>query len=137
MILPISATRLFLTWLAMAAAMSGSGIARELGLKRLMPPSTADMVSAILGMALIGGITAVGFSPMSGARASLNQLIVLSATLVGLTVVFETTLGRAVDHKSWTVLLDHYAFWRGELWPIVLGWLACMPFLWARANAGS
>jgi hypothetical protein len=137
MTLPLSLTRLLLTWLAMAVAMSANGITRELVLKRAMRPNSADVLSALIGMALMAAITAVGFRPLGTGRASLGQLVLVSAMLVVLTVVFETVIGRVVDHKSWAVLLEHYAFWRGELWPVVLAWLACMPFLWARVpNVG-
>ena len=132
----LSVTRVAVTWLVLAVAMSGNGIARELGLKRVLRPEAADLASALLGMALIGIVTGVGFRPLGQARASLGQLASLSAILVVATVGFETALGRVVDHKSWGELLEHYAIWRGELWPIVLVWLAAMPFLWGRAGAG-
>ena len=134
--LVLSVTRVAVTWLVLAVAMSANGIARELGLKRVLRPEAADLASALLGMALIGVTTGVGFRPLGQARASLGQLVLLSAVLVVATVGFETALGRLVDHKSWDELLQHYAIWRGELWPIVLVWLASMPFLWGRAGVG-
>jgi hypothetical protein len=32
-------------------------------------------------------------------------------------------------------LLNHYAIWRGELWPIILVWLAVTPFVRSRRTA--
>ena len=130
--LPLSTARIGLTWLAMAVAMSVNGIVRETLLKRVMSPVAADIWSAILGMLLIGGITYAGFRPLAASSPALRQLILLSLLLFVATIVFECVIGLYVDHKSWRELLNHYAFWRGELWPVVLLWLACMPFLWSR-----
>jgi len=59
-------------------------------------------------------------------------MAVASVALIVATVVFETALGRFVDHKSWGELLAHYNLMRGELWPLVLVWLALTPFVWVR-----
>lgn len=125
--------RLLFTWTALAVAMSANGILRELALKRVLRPETADMTSAVIGVALIGAVTAVGFRPLRDGRWPVSQLALVSLGLVALTVAFETALGRILDHKSWDAIVAHYAVWRGELWPVVLAWLACMPFLWGRA----
>ena len=36
----------------------------------------------------------------------------------------------------WKQLLEHYAIWHGELWPLVLAWLAATPFVWSRGWIG-
>lgn len=129
MTFPISATRFAVVWLALASAMTLNGIGRERLLKRVLTPPSADVVSAAAGILLIAVITAVGFQPLAETVISQWQRAALSVALVLTTVVFETALGRVVDHKSWTELLEHYALWRGELWPLVLAWLAYMPFV--------
>ena len=130
--LPLSLTRVSAVWLAMAAAMSMNGVAREVLLKRAMSPRAAGVWSAIIGMALIAGITYSGFRPLGAIAPGIADLAFLSIALVVATIVFECVIGRIVDHKSWRDLLDHYAIWHGELWPLVLLWLASMPFIWAR-----
>jgi hypothetical protein len=130
MSLPISIGRFVAVWLIMAAAMSVSGITRELLFKRMMNAGSADALSAIVGVALIALITSIGFGAIQG--ATISGLLALSAALVVATVLFETALGRLVDHKSWSELLAHYNLRRGELWPLVLAWLAVTPFVWAR-----
>ena len=60
-----------------------------------------------------------------------RSLAFASVLLVVLTVAFETVLGIVVDRKSMSQLIEHYAIWHGELWPIVLAFLAYTPFLWA------
>lgn len=127
---PISVGRFAAVWATMAVAMSANGITRELVFKRWMDPGNADVLSAILGVALIALITSIGFRAID--RATVGGLLTLSAALVAVTVLFETALGRFVDHKSWAELISHYNLMRGELWPLVLAWLAVTPFVWVR-----
>jgi hypothetical protein len=115
----------------MAVAMTANGIFRELALKRLASSRVADVLSALIGIVLIASITRVGFRPMEAA-ATTRSLVFASVILVVLTVAFECALGIVVDHKSWTEIAEHYAIWRGELWPIVLAFVAFTPFLWSR-----
>ena len=115
----------------MAVAMTANGIFRELALKRIASSRVADVLSALIGIGLIASITRVGFRPM-GTTATTRSLVFASVMLVVLTVVFECTIGIFVDHKSWAEIAEHYAIWRGELWPIVLAFLAFTPFLWGR-----
>lgn len=124
--------RFLLMWTSLAVAMSLNGIFRELVLKRAVTPGVAGVLSAAIGIVLIGVITRWGFQPIANGSASATELSVLTIVLVVLTVGFETALGRLVDHKSWSELAAHYALWRGELWPVVLAWLAATPFVWGR-----
>jgi len=114
----------------MAVAMSVSGITRELVFKRMMNAGSADALSAVIGVALIALITAIGFRAIHD--ATVGGLLALSAALVVATVLFETTLGVLVDNKSWSEILEHYNLLRGQLWPLVLAWLAVTPFVWGR-----
>jgi hypothetical protein len=115
--------------LTLAVAMTVNGIVRERLLKRVLSAQVADAVSAAAGILLITIVAAVGFRPLVGSPVSQRQRVALSAALVLITVVFETALGRFVDHKSWAALLGHYSLRHGHLWPLVLGWLASMPFV--------
>ena len=99
-------------------------------LKRIVSSTVADVSSAIIGILLIGLITRVGFARMRDPTP--GSLAVASISLVLLTVAFETVLGVLVDHKSMAEILEHYAFWHGQLWPLVLAFLAWTPFLWAE-----
>jgi len=118
-------------WLAMAFAMTANGIFREAALKGVASSRVADTLSAVIGIVLLAVITRIGFRPAPPAT-SLSALAFASLMLVVLTVAFECAIGLLVDHKSWTELARHYAIWRGELWPIVLAFLAVTPFLWVR-----
>src|SRR5689334_18687747 len=114
MSLPITMGRFAAVWLIMAVAMSANGITRELVFKRLMNSGSAELLSAILGVALIAVITGIGFRVIKGATVA--ELFALSVALVVVTVIFETVMGRFVDHKSWSEILQHYDLTRGEWW---------------------
>jgi len=111
--------------------MSANGIFRELVLKRIASSRLASVLSAAIGITVIAVITRIGFRPVDAA-ATTRSLALFSLVLVLLTVAFETVLGVTVDHKSLSQLVEHYAIWHGELWPIVLAFLACTPFVWTR-----
>jgi hypothetical protein len=115
----------------MAVAMSANGIFRELVIKQITSSLLAGVLSAAIGVLLIALITRVGFSPLNRATPT-RELVLLSVFLVVLTVLFETALGLFIDRKSVGQLAGHYAIWHGELWPIVLAFLAGTPFWWAR-----
>lgn len=120
----------------MAVAMSVNGVSRELVLRRFMTGRRADIASAAIGVVLIGLITWIAFRPLAATAPTGRQLVLMSVVLLVLTVAFECALGRYVDHKTWAQILEHYALWHGELWPIVLAWLVATPFVWARGWLG-
>ena len=130
---PLSLGRFTTVWLVMAVAMSLNGVARELLLKSVLHGGVADVISAVIGIVLIGFITRFGFRSLAAAAVTAGQLALVSIALVFLTIAFESAMGRYVDHKAWPQLLEHYALWHGELWPIVLVWLALTPFAWSRS----
>ncbi|MEO7086174.1 MAG: hypothetical protein ABI442_09450 [Gemmatimonadaceae bacterium] len=127
---PIPILRILGVWALMAVAMSANGVFRELALKRAFVPVVADVISAALGIVLIVWITHWGFQPLAG--DSTSQLLFVSMLMLVLTVGFEFTMGRYVDHKTWNELFANYAIWRGRLWPVVLLTLALTPFAWGR-----
>ena len=73
MSLPISMGRFATVWLIMAVAMSANGVTRELVFKRSMNAANADVLSAILGVALIALITSVGFRAIDNAPTPAPQ----------------------------------------------------------------
>lgn len=122
--------RVAAAWGALALLMPANGILRELVIRPRVGETTAGVLSAMIGIVLILGATRLLLPPLR--RASARSLCAVSGMLLVLTVVFETALGLWVDGRSWRELLEHYALWRGELWPIVLAVLVLTPFLWGR-----
>jgi hypothetical protein len=130
----MSTGRFLAMWLLMAVAMTLNGIGRELLLRPLLPDWATALASALLGALWIGMITRWGFAPLHRVEPPANHTTLwrYTALLIGMTVAFETVLGRMVDRKSWAEIAAHYALWRGELWPLLLAWLGATPWVWGR-----
>jgi hypothetical protein len=119
--------RLLGTWLLLAVLMPVNGALREFGFKRIMGDETAEVLSVVTGILVILGTTFALFRIPRDAAT--GRLAAQSAALVALTVCYEFAIGLR-GGQSLSALLGHYAFWRGELWPLVLVALAATPFLW-------
>lgn len=131
----MSLIKLIGVWCLLAVVMIGNGIFRESLLLESFGRRNADIFSAVLGIALILGITRPFLKPLAGRSA--KELAVISVAWVAMTLVFEFVFGHWVDGKSWSELLGNYAIWRGRLWPLVLASLAVAPFIWARRGSES
>ena len=51
-----------------------------------------------------------------------------------LTLTFEFSFGRFVQHETWSTLFEAYTFKDGNLWPLVLVVTALAPLLAARVR---
>lgn len=125
----MSLTRILVTWLVLAVVMSANGILRELALERWMPESIAGWISLLLGLVLILVVTRIGFREIPASYPT-PSLLLVGAFLIALTIVFEFTIGMLLDKKSFVELANAYAFWNGELWPVVLVVLGLTPVIW-------
>jgi len=121
--------RLLWTWLLLAVAMTANGIFRELVLRPRLG-TLAGYVSVALGAVIIVAITWAMFRAFR--RSTVGAMVQSGLLLMGMTVVFETVIGRWVDHKSWSDLAANYAFWRGALWPLLLLLVGLTPLIWGR-----
>lgn len=128
----MSYTRLLLTWLLLAVLMPLNGILRELGLKRFLPVTAAEVASAATGIAVILVTTRLLFR--IPADEPTLRLAAQAVLLVLLTVAYEFGIG-LLGGQSLGQLAGHYAIWRGEAWPLVLVALGATPFLW-KGSAG-
>jgi hypothetical protein len=117
-------------WVLLAFLMSLNGVFRETVLVPTVQRRAADAASAVMGMAVILGVTRfflIKFAGRSDAHAWR-----LASLWTSLTVAFEFLFGHYVDGKSWKELIENYTIWRGHLWPVVLLSLFLAPFLWTR-----
>lgn len=121
--------RLLGTWLLLAVAMTANGIFRELVLRPRLG-TLAGYVSVALGAVIIVGVTWAMFRAFR--RHTTGAMVQAGLLLIGMTVAFETAVGRWVDHKSWSELAANYAFWRGALWPFLLLLVGLTPLIWGR-----
>ncbi|HEX7421396.1 MAG TPA: hypothetical protein VF505_16015 [Thermoanaerobaculia bacterium] len=119
-------------WAAMAAAMSVNGVVRELAIKPRVGETAAGVVSAATGITLIQLIACR--SLRRAPEVSTRQVSALAIVWLTMTLAFEFSIGRLVDKKSWSELLENYNVLEGRLWPVVLATLVAAPFLWSRTS---
>lgn len=117
-------------WLAILVLAILNGGFREMALIPALGNFTGMIVSGVILSACIF-IVALAAAPWIGPLAPRQWLSVGLFWLL-LTVVFEFGLGRFVQHKPWSELLDAYRFQGGNIWPIVLLVILLSPWLAAR-----
>ena len=71
----------------------------------------------ILSICIFG--VALAATPWYGQLTS-NQWLLIGAFWLVLTLIFEFSFGRFVQHKSWAELFQAYTFKGGNIWPLVL-----------------
>lgn len=116
--------RLLGVWLLLALLMPLNGALREFGFKRVMSAPVAEWLSVLTGIAVILATTRWLFRVPADAPD--GQLLLQALTLVTLTVAYEFGIGFA-GGRTLAEMLQHYAIWRGQLWPLVLVALAVTP----------
>lgn len=120
-------------WLGGSVLGVANGAIRELTYKRRFGERTANQLSTVSLCALLGGYFALlqQRRPLGTRREALE----VGAAWAVLTAAFDFGLGRYVDHKSWHELLRDYDLPSGQLWPLVLAWIAVGPLV-ARELSG-
>lgn len=110
-----------------------NGILREEILLPALGKPGALVLSGVLLATLIVLVAygLVRFTP----GLSASQGFRIGALWLGLTLAFEFSFGRYVQHKSWAELLDAYTFKEGNIWPVVLAVTLLAPYLAARLQA--
>ena len=117
-------------WLAILVCAVLNGALREGLLLRWFGKPAAPLLSGVLLAAVIVGV-ALLVVPWFGRLEALRYVYV-GALWVVLTLAFEFSFGRLVQHQSWRELLEAYTFKDGNIWPLVLVVTAIAPWLSAR-----
>jgi len=105
-------------WLVILALAVANGALREIVL--------IPVLGKTIGLVLSGALLSLLVAPVSFAFVRLSLgITILQGLCVGaswfcLTLAFEFSFGRYVQHKSWSELLDAYTFEDGNIWPVVL-----------------
>jgi hypothetical protein len=122
--------RALLVWLFIIGAETIHGIVRNLVLMPMVGDFRARQISVFTGAAIIFSIT---YLCIRWIRAnSKGQLFFVGALWLGLTLLFEFSLGRFILKLPWERLLEDYNLAQGGLLPIGLALLFLSPFLAAR-----
>jgi hypothetical protein len=117
-------------WIAIVVLAILNGALRE---KMLIPAigTFAGLVASgiILSICIVSVafFTAPWYSPLPSSQYWLIGLFWLLLTLL-----FEFSFGRFVQHKDWAQLLQAYTFKGGNIWPVVLAVTFLSPWLAAR-----
>ena len=125
--------RWLMAWLGAPVLAIVNGAARELTYKEQVGESTANQISVAPLIALLAlYFWAVQRQwPLAARRDALS----MGAVWVVLSVLFEFGFGHYVEGDSWADLLQNYDVTAGNLWILILLWIAAGPAT-ARASAG-
>ena len=116
-----SAVRLFkatVVWLLIAVCAVLNGGFREAVLLPGLGMPAAIFLSGILLCVLIMVVSFVFIRWLGPLRTA--QSLLVGLLWLFLTLAFEFGLGRFVQHREWSEILDAYTFKNGNLWPLVL-----------------
>jgi hypothetical protein len=117
-------------WIGILVLAILNGALREKTLIPAMGTFGALIASGIVLSVCIGLVAffaAPWYSPLPSSQYWLIGLFWLILTLL-----FEFSFGRFVQHKDWTELLQAYTFKGGNIWPVVLAVTLLSPWLAAR-----
>ncbi len=117
-------------WLGILVLAILNGMLRE---KALIPAMGTFAGLIASGIVLSACIVLVAFlaAPWYGPLAS-PQVWLIGLFWLVLTLLFEFSFGRFVQHKDWAQLLQAYTFKGGNLWSVVLAVTLISPWLAAR-----
>jgi hypothetical protein len=121
-----------LAWLGGAAIGVANGVAREATYGKRVREQTAHKLSALTGIAALGGY----FSALERRWPipSASDAFRIGFFWLLFTVAFEFTFGRLVARQSWEDLVADYDVREGRTWPAVLVWIAVGPAVVREAN---
>jgi hypothetical protein len=125
-----------LAWLVILVLAIANGALREAVLIPSLGRPAGLILSGVL-LCLLVALVAHGLVRSRGSFTA-SQGLYIGTLWLGLTLVFEFTFGRFVQHKSWNELLEAYAFKEGNLWPLVLVVVLLAPLaaaLWQAKSA--
>lgn len=118
-------------WLLILATAFLNGALRELVLLPALGKLWAPLLSGVLLCACILAIS--GFLVPRLGALSRRQALLMGVAWLGLTLAFEFSFGRFVQHKEWPELFGAYTFQDGNIWTLVLAVVLGTP-LWARSR---
>ena len=119
-------------WAAILVLAVLNGTLRE---KLLIPTSgsfvgfIASGVSLSICIFLVAFVAAPWYGPLTS-----SQWLLVGLFWLLLTLAFELSFGRLLQHKSWAEILEAYTFQGGNIWPLVLVTTLISPWLAAKAR---
>lgn len=107
-----------LAWLIILGLAVANGALRE----AVLIPSLGKPSGLVLSGVLLSSLVALVAYGLVRVKqdVTVSQGLLLGILWLSLTLAFEFTFGRYVEHRSWAELLDAYTFKDGNIWPVVL-----------------
>lgn len=129
-------------WFLILCLAIANGALREAVLIPALGKFSGLIISGVLLSAIIA-LVSYAFVRLQRA-VSASQGFKVGILWLCLTLVFEFGVGRYVQHKAWSELLEAYTFKDGNIWPVVLAVTLLAPYFAAllrsrprHANGGA
>lgn len=108
-----------------------NGALREIGLKQFIQEPWAHHVSVVTGILFF---TVYLYFVWHKAKVeTLKEAVLTGCYWLNLTVLAETFIvGRLIGKQSWEQIFSSYNLMQGNLWPLVLVWVAALPVIFHR-----
>jgi hypothetical protein len=126
--------RYVIAWFVMLVVAFINGGVRDFTYGRELPALIANQISCITGIFLLG--TVIYLYARRWPFASARQALSVGLFWMALTVAFEFLFFHYVAGHPWSELLAAYNIASGQLWPLVLLWVAVAPYLFHRLSRG-
>lgn len=128
------ATRVYLLfWPVLLFLAIGNGFLREATYGQFLSELQSHQLSTLIAMLVFGA--AVFFLSKYSVPGSAAQAMVTGFTWLALTLCFEFLFGHYVVGHSWARLLQDYHLLSGRVWPLLLVWVTCLPYIAYRWRA--
>ncbi len=110
----------------------GNGILREATYGKHVPELYAHQLSTLTAAVVFA--IAVWLLKRRCAIESTGQAVGIGVCWLILTLCFEFGFGHYIAGRSWSRLLHDYDLSSGRVWPLLLVWVACLPYLAYRSS---
>ena len=117
-------------WFTMLGVAMVNGGLRDMTYGKQLPALPANQLSCLSGVVLLGVVMYLYVRHWS--LGSARQAIYIGLFWMALTVAFEFLFFHYFGRRSWAVLLESYDMASGQLWPLVLLWVAVAPYIFFR-----
>ena len=124
-----------LAWLVILCFAVANGALREAVLIPSLGERSGLILSGVLLSCLVALVAYVLVRRKQGIAGS--QGLYIGILWLCLTLTFEFSFGRYIQHKPWAELLSAYSFKGGNLWPVVLLTTLLAPYFAALFHAKS
>jgi hypothetical protein len=119
-------------WLGGSVLGVVNGVVREKTYKKHVDDLAADQISAVSLAAMLG--LYFGALERRWPIPSTRTALEIGGAWTVLTIAFEFGFGHYADHKSWSELAANYDARGGNLWSLVLVWIAVGPAVVRRVT---